>query len=406
MKLLPQDHALLVSCAAAMTRIEIPLTQNLLQMQDIVSMHCETMTGCHGEGREGVHAYKGGVNGVVDGLGREEEKLRAAGVYGESGDIKFEVGEKVVEEVREEVVGEVDKEVVGEMDEEVVGEVREAVVGEGNGEVVGEVEREEAGNVEEGSEEELKVRSVIADLEEEHLHSDVTGLLQGGIQDGSDFPSGPIFSDSQISGEPDLDSTLSQAEEVELDSAFSRAEDDCTPSKPLEVEGSDAESAEVIAEGEEVPWGNNLAGGNDVMGVARSQSKAIPQAVVGYMPNSLELSNSTPNSLKGSSSVGGTPSDSVGRLSSLGGSVGGTPSMDSSMGNTPSFGGTVSLGGSRHCVSLDPSVSSVESQGALDYQDKETAASRTRQMSLHVASSKEEEDVIAVPVILRSSSTG
>lgn len=426
MKVLPQDHAFLRSCATALATTDIPLTQQLLQLQDTIATHAKTMTEHQREEREGEvekEGVGGAYNGIVDvdevdGVGREGKRGRTAAAV--NGDITMEgKGEVRREEVREEVDEEDMKGVKNEMRDEVGDKVREGVMEEEEvREEVGEEMKEEENGVGR-SEAVLEVPFVAAGLEDEGLIADVVTSLPGVIQDSPEFPSGPtcIFSNSHpISGEPDLDSTLSRveeldldatlshAEEPDLDAVLSRAEDNWSVSRPLETEGDNATSAVLVPQGEDVPEGNRSAGGGDVLGVARSQFKAIPQAIVGYTSNNLLLNNSTPNSLGGNSSVGDTPSGSIGGISSQGESVGGTPSMDSSVGGM-SFGGIFLLGDSGHYVSLDPSASSLESQGGVDYQDKEATASRTRQMSLHMANSKEE-DVIAVPVITRSSSTG
>ena len=123
-----------------------------------------------------------------------------------------------------------------------------------------------------------------------------------------------------------------------------------------------------------------------VVGVARSQSKAIPLSACAS-------SSSQPNSstsLEASSSVGET------------GSVGGTPSLASSHGETPSKENSLfSLGPGSPSGGGESLVSSTESQGGVD---REALAMRTRQMSLHMTT--QEEDVIAVPTITRSSSSG
>lgn len=355
-KLLPHDHPLIRSCAAALTSTDITLTQHLLQLRGTVTTLSESMPSDKGEmgGLGQTECADGACSDRVD--GGDGVRLSSTAVNGEADDRSVEVGEEVWEEN-------------------------------------GEERREEA-----------KVHLALG-LEEERLGRNAVPTTGGMIQAGSDFPSGPIRSDFLDSGEPDLEHTLYQEEDTYIDATLSRADGTWITPSALVVVGNSAESAVVEARREEVPEANRCAEGSGAVGVARSQSQAIPPDIASYMLNNLQLNNSTPNSTGGNSSVESAPSGYVEGTPSLGGSVSGTPSLEASMGcvSSPrgSVGGIVSLGDSEFHVSLDPPLSTLEHQGGLEcHLDKDAIARRTRQMSWHATST--EEDVIAVPVTTRS----
>ena len=205
----------------------------------------------------------------------------------------------------------------------------------------------------------------------ESLGIDVVVPVAGVIQASSDFPSGPVISGSRFSEEPDLGHTLNLEEDVCPVTTVGGTVECWNTSNVLVMEENITGSAVVVKHSEDMPAGSRFARGSDRVDVVRSQSETIPPAMVSNMSNPLLMNSSTPNP-----------------------SVGHFPVVD-----------LFSFGGSEQPVSLDPPVSSVESQGDLECQVKEAIASRCLQISLQMATSKEE-DVIAIPVVTRGSSTG
>ena len=354
-KLLRQNHTLMRSCGIALTAANVTLSQQLLKLKNTIATDPASVFVEDGELR--------GMGGVCEGMSHRN----AAGEVS----ISVEVFKS------------------GRVDDETDGYGLEV------GEEMQEADMEEKKELKDT----LKLHATETIREREPLSAGVTPPLSGIIESNSEFPSGPYNLSSYSTEEPDLDSTLSrEEEEVNRDEAScDRAADSWSISDAVErdVEGNVTEAAVVVMGG----GGGSFSGAVYAVDVRRSQSRAIPEAVVGYDSNSRDYA-------PGCSPVGGSGPSFTGGTSSLEVTVGhtsqGTSAEDSKEGSA-AVGRLFSFGGSGSSLNIEPPVSSLESQKGLDYLAREATSSRTRQMTL--ASSKED-DRIAVPVVTRSHSIG
>ena len=206
------------------------------------------------------------------------------------------------------------------------------------------------------------------DSHDNRLESDT--MTSSIVQDSGDFPSGPVSNDGGMAEEePDLDSTLI-SDEISLTTTIA----DKVETQPVTSLDPDKHSSLQATHSEAVSNEET-----DIL-VARSQSKTIPQ------------SENHRSSFQTERSSHSTPS------SSLGGSVGGGGNGQYSFSIGDTSGGVGSLS------SVDSS--SFHEGGSIERHRT------TRQSSEHIGvwqssnESKDEEDVIAVPVIVRSASSG
>lgn len=344
MVLLPNDDALLNACHVAMAAAQMPLSQQLLSLRETVDMLLP-LKRCHvvDDGARGVARGNGVVAGGVEEVDMAEED----GV---------DMGPGVVEGVG--VAGGLEVGVAGGVNVEV------GVVGEEGvevGVVGGEGVMTEAGVCEENG-----VEGDVGggELGVEVLNNGRCEPSPGGLsqeEEGSrkiavnvDFPCGPSLQ-SALEEEPDLDATLLQADE---DSNPTHLNSDPTL---LDSGISDVDfSGSLVQEkSSEVP----VLDRNADVGVARSHFKVIPLPVQNQFPpvNGTRTPDSTP-----SSSVGG----SIGQLSL-------------------SREGATILGS----ADVSKTAEHVHSPARRSWQSEERGKA-------------ESDDVIAVPMIVRSTSTG
>jgi hypothetical protein len=325
--LLPSDPDLLRACRSALSEAKTPLSQQLLSLREAVEEILPPRVVEDGEVGTEMMAGIGevGVAGGIEVGLAEGMEVGVAGVQG--------VDEVAVEAVM--VDG--DLEGVGRAvfagDSAGPSELALEVVADGNG------ERwdggEQVGEHEKGA---------------------------GNIVSNADFPSSGLPFHSALEGEPDLDATLLQGNEME----FSHSNPVVMDSDPIVVNSEPTSdpitnhtSLSGVNGADSVPQVNSLqrhAALDSVDGVVRSQSKVIP----------LPSQNHCPPAVNGTKHSDSTPS------SSAGGSV-----------------GQLSL--SRE-VSVDFAVSGSAEVGKI---------------TGHVQSlGGDQDDVVAVPMIVRSTSTG
>lgn len=355
--LLPSDDALLKACHVAMAAAKKPLSQQLLSLQETVDMLLPPEGGHMMDG--GAVAKVGNVKvGIIGGMAEEDgvdvghpgvaerEGVELGVAEGEGIEVGMAGGEVGVAEGGADVIGENGVMVKGSFGVEVEG-------------VLGGVGEDELGVEAPGMGEGELGMEVLSG------GASPTGLTQGEdrIAVNVDFPCGPPLH-SALGEEPDLDATLLQADEEEL--ASSSSNPNLMNSNPNLLDSSHDAISDVDGSGslpQETSSGMPVLDRNAEEGVARSHSKVIPLPMQNHCPpvNGTRTPDSTP-----SSSVGG----SIGQLSlnrEVGSTIFGSADVSKAAGHTHS-----------------PARRSWQSEGP----------------------DKAGDDVIAVPMIVRSTSTG